>query len=165
MLYLSYLGEAKKIEFKETDKKLLAVRKPVSGIPKGFIHVPQLSPSLPLFEQTQIWKRGIFKEVDKAFLKSIGQSIEDPTAWWFLYEQAFNKELVARPDMVRAIKRLSIRLTEGEEIYVFCYCKNVCRCHRGLIGTYMKEKGFDVDFRIKKEVKEKTTEQLSLFEA
>lgn len=167
MLYLAYLGESKKIVFHENDLKLLIVRKPVSGIPNGFIHVPQLSPSLPLFEQAQIWKKGVFQKEDTAYLHSIQIAEDDTEAWWFLYEREFNRELVTRPDMVRAIKRLGTQLKDGVNIYAFCYCKNVCRCHRGLLGEHMKKLGFKVDFRKKEELALpviEPLEQLSLFD-
>jgi uncharacterized protein YeaO (DUF488 family) len=167
MLHLAYLGESKKIVVDNNTLRFLIVRKPVSGIPEGFIHVPQLSPSLPLFEQTQIWKKGIFKEKDIAYLHSIQKTKTDPEAYWFLYEKEFKKELVTRPDMLRAIKRLEERLNKGVEIYAFCYCKNVCRCHRGLLGEHMQDKGFEVNFRKKEEPLStftKPLEQLSIFD-
>lgn len=166
MLHLAYLGEAKKLNLPSDIVRFLIVRKPVSGIPAGFIHVPQLSPSLPLFEQTQIWKKGIFTIEDKAFLDSSNISSEDPFAYWSLYEKSFKQEMLNRPDMVRALKRLGERLNNHEEIYAFCYCKDVCRCHRGLIGQHMRERGFEVDFRRVETVqKEKSVlNQLSLFD-
>ena len=166
MLKLAYLGEAKKLNLPSNTLRFLIVRKPVSGIPVGFIHVPQLSPSLPLFEQTQVWKKGMFTESEKIRLTELGVSTEDPFAYWTLYEESFNQEMVNRPDMVRALQRLGERLNNGEEIYAFCYCKDVCRCHRGLIGRFMEENGFQVDYR-KSAVKEKekvVLNQLSLFD-
>jgi hypothetical protein len=165
MLYLAYLGEAKKLSFNEMDLKLLIVRKPVSGIPEGFIHVPQLSPSLTLFDKAPRWKKGMFQEKEEAYLRSIGITENTLDAWWFLYEKEFKRELEERPDMVRAIERLGKRLEQGEEIYVFCYCKNLCRCHRRLVGEHMQEKGYEVNFR-KPQINIKPTpvEQLSLFD-
>ncbi|PLS18939.1 hypothetical protein CVD28_00635 [Bacillus sp. M6-12] len=168
MLHLAYLGESKQIIVDSNTLRMLIVRKPVSGIPGGFIHVPQLSPSLQLFDHNRkTWKQGLFTEEDIAYLHSIQQTEDDPEAWWFLYEREFNKELVSRPDMVRAIERLGERLKQGVEIYTFCYCKNVCRCHRGLLGKHMQDRGFEVDFRKKQEPMlpvTKPLEQLSLFD-
>lgn len=166
MLYLAYLGESKQLNINTEALKLLIVRKPVSGIPKGFIHVPQLSPSLPLFEQAQKWKKEITRKADIEYLKSIKKSVYEGDSWWFLYEREFKKEMKERPDMVRAIQRLIEQLNQGKDIYVFCYCKNVCRCHRGLLGKYIRDLGLLVDFRVKViEVEEKSPiTQLSLFD-
>lgn len=166
MLYLAYLGESKQLNIGTDAMKLLIVRKPVSGIPQGFIHVPQLSPSLSLFEQAQIWKKEITRKTDVEYIESINKSIHDTDSWWFLYEKEFNKEMRERPDMVRAIQRLIEQLNQDKDIYVFCYCKNVCRCHRGLLGIYIQTLGLIVDFREKViQIEEKSSNtQLSLFD-
>lgn len=166
MLYLAYLGESKQLKLEENILKLLIVRKPVSGIPAGFVHVPQLSPSLPLFDQAQSWKKQITRPQDIDYLRSIQKNENDSDAWWFLYANGFKKEMQSRPDMVRAIERLMEQLKQGKDIYVFCYCKDVCRCHRGLLGEGIEAKGFSVDFR-KREVldnKSSSVQQLSLFD-
>jgi hypothetical protein len=165
MLHLAYLGEAKKLHLDDKVMKLLIVRKPVSGIPEGFIHVPQLSPSLTLFDRAQRWKKGVFHEKELDYLYSIGITENTPDAWWFLYEKEFKRELKERPDMVRAIERLGKRLEQGAEIYAFCYCKNICRCHRRLVGEHMQERGYEVNFRKPPiNITPSPVEQLSLFD-
>ncbi|MFF2532212.1 DUF488 family protein [Brevibacillus sp. NPDC058079] len=146
MLILSYLGEAKQFDL-TVGVNLLAVRNPPTEkgrikIPPNFIHVPQLSPSRELFIDTQTWK----EEFDKK------------EAWWHLYEARFLKELHERKDMVRALSRLDQRLRAGELIRLFCYCKDVCYCHRSFVGRDMEGRGHSVDFR-----RIPKSEQLSLF--
>lgn len=146
MLHLAYLGEAKKIDHLDQLKKYLIVRKPVHGIPRGFIHVPELSPSLSLFEQAQLWKQNIFtKEELEKLPNQIASSKKE--VWWSLYVDRFKKELVERSDMVLALRNLSKELSAGEDVWLFCYCKDVHYCHRGLIGEYGKTLGWMVDFR------------------
>lgn len=82
MLHLAYLGEARKIDIPDNSLKLLIVRKPVTKIPKGFIHVPQLSPSEKLFKKTMgNWKNGIFSKKELYFLESKNISSKNPDAW------------------------------------------------------------------------------------
>ncbi|WPS85551.1 DUF488 family protein (plasmid) [Brevibacillus halotolerans] len=135
MLILSYLGEANKFDL-ETGLNLLTVRNPPTDengrikIPTHFIHVPQLSPSKALFSDTQTWKK-----------------CDNKLDWWHLYAERFLKEMKERNDMVRALHRLNMRLRQGELVRVFCYCKDVCYCHRSFIGKDMENRGHKVDFR------------------
>lgn len=153
MLILSYLGEANKFAL-ETGLNLLAVRNPPKNangkiqIPEHFIHVPQLSPSKQLFSDTQEWKK----------------EHENKQDWWRFYEARFLKEMAQRDDLIRALSRLEARLKNGELVRVFCFCKDVCYCHRSFIGYDMEKKGYEVDFR-RLEVKSDANqaEQLTLF--
>jgi uncharacterized protein YeaO (DUF488 family) len=136
LLILSYLGEAKKFEL-ENGLNLLVVRNPpidengLIKIPPYFVHVPQLSPSKQLFNDTQSWK------------KESSEKIE----WWHLYEKRFLREMNERLDMVRALDRLDTCLKQDELVRLFCYCKDVCYCHRRFVGTEMQNRGHVVDFR------------------
>lgn len=130
MLALHYLAEAKNLDL-ASGLNLLAVRKPPSTNPVGFVHVPQLSPSLALFRKTQQWKK---------------QS-QHPSEWWPEYVQQFIAEMRSRPDMVRALARLEQVLRDGVHVRLFCYCKDVRYCHRLLIGEEIVRRGMNVDFR------------------
>lgn len=149
ILYLAYLGESKKIDFDENARKLLIVRRPVNGIPAGFIHVHQLSPSIALFKKTRKdWKQGIFSDDEKEYLISLDNLINEKS-WWHLYKREFINEMNTRQDMKQALNRLKTLLNKDIPIYLFCYCKDVCRCHRCLIGEYFESNGYQVDFRYK----------------
>ena len=162
MIYLAYLGESKKLEFKENNVKYLIVRKPVSGIPKGFIHLPHLSPSAELLENAQRWKRKEFNNEEK--LKLLKQKIdtESNDAWWILYKPIFEKELETRKDVKKGTEIIKSDIQNGIDVYLFCYCKNVDRCHRVLVGEYLEQMGFEVDFR-KKKIEEENFCQLNMF--
>lgn len=165
MLYLAYLGESKKLNIDNDILKLFIVRRPVGKIPDGFMHVPQLSPSVNLFEKTQLWKNRQFNKTEREFLNNKGV-LDDEDAWWYLYEVDFRKEIKERPDMVKEIARLKERLKNKEDVYVFCYCKDGERCHRWLVGDEIRQSGYEVDFgkrEIPKEP-EKESVQLSLFD-
>lgn len=146
MLYLGYLGEAKKIDIKDDALKLLIVRRPPKVIPKGFIHTPHLSPSVDLFKATQRWKKGDFTPKEQHWLKK--QNIEiDENAWWELYRVKFNYELENRPDMKKALNRVEELLREGKDIFLFCFCKDTNKCHRLLVGKHIERKGYEVNYR------------------
>lgn len=165
MLTLSYLGEAKSLNLDENTLKLLIVRRPVSGIPKGFVHVPHLSPSNELFERTQMWKENKFKDDEIKTLEETGVSPDSKDAWWTLYVRDFTWELNNRKDMIKALNRLKSLLKEGKEVFLFCYCKDTYRCHRSLVGEHMKSLGFEVDFRDKEdEGDNKKSIQMSIFD-
>lgn len=160
MISLAYLGEDKHLNLDKSVKKLLIVRREPDPFPKGFIYVPQLSPSTDLFNKTQRWKKGNFTKKEMLIISDFN-NIESNDYWWYLYKDAFNLELNCRNDMKLALERL-INLSESEDIYLFCYCKDTCRCHRGLVGEYLVLRNIAVDFRIKKD-NEIKSEQVNLF--
>lgn len=144
MLYLGSLSQAKQLPADNNYKKLLAVRRPPDKIPNGFIHVPQLSPSLELFFKTKNWKKGNFKEYELFLLEEKFPDISVEDRWWFLYKEEFMREMHSRPDMIKSIQRLETLLSQGEDLYLFCFCPNAERCHRCLLGQYLKSKGYEV---------------------
>jgi hypothetical protein len=137
MLILSYLGEAGAFDL-TTGINLLAVRNPPKDkigkhlIPPHFGHLPELSPSPSLFGDTQLWKNEYGKEKEN---------------WWHLYEPRFIREMQERVELIRALRWLEWLLKEGIDIRVFCFCKDVDGCHRGLVGNEMIRRGCEVDFR------------------
>lgn len=139
------------MEFLKEGIKFLIVRKPVGKIPEGFIHMPMLSPSLELFNKAHMWKRSKFSKEEELKLRRIGVDIEDTDAWWHLYEPEFINELGAREDVKRALDIISMELKKENDIYLFCYCKELDTCHRVLVGKYLEGKGFSVNYRKPKE--------------
>lgn len=145
MIYLSYLGESKNINYKHDDKRYLIVRRPVGNIPRGFIHLPQLSPSLDLFEKAQKWKTNTFTDLEMETLRKI-ESNTDEDSWWLLYEPIFMEELAKRKEVKEAINILKQDVNDKLNVYLFCYCKDLHKCHRYLVGKYLKELGLEIDF-------------------
>lgn len=163
MLQLSYLGESKKLQLSPETEKWLIVRKPISGIPHGFLHVPALSPSIRLFDKAQEWKQGYRSPEDLLFLES--QQIENSAdAWWDLYAHGFQEEIKNRTDMKEMLKHLERRMQAGLSTVIFCFCKKEERCHRTFIGSYFEQKGYPVSRQKKEEEQPKEFEQLSIFD-
>lgn len=162
MIYLAYLGESKKLQYKNNSIKYLIVRKPVNGISKGFIHLPHLSPSAELLENAQRWKRKEFNNEEKLELLKKNVDVELNDAWWVLYKPIFEKELEIRKDVKKGIKIIKNDIQSGKDVYLFCYCKDVDRCHRTLVGKYLEQMGFKVDFRREK-IEEESFFQLNMF--
>lgn len=163
MVYLAYLGESKNLKYKENSVKYLIVRKPVNKVPKGFIHLPHLSPSAELLEKAQRWKRKEFNDKEKLELSKLKIKIESNDAWWALYKPIFRKELKTRKDVNQGIDIIRRNFNQGKDIYLFCYCKDLDRCHRALVGKYLEKMGFEVDFRREK-IEEENFCQLNMFE-
>lgn len=165
MVYLAYLGEIKKIKYKNPSKKYLIVRRPVGRMPKGFIHMPQLSPSVGLLKNTLRWKKGQFTkdEITKLNNMSINHNVKD--AWWHLYVPLFKKELNTRIDVQKAVEKIRNESNAGINVYLVCYCKELSKCHRLLVGKHLKQMNLNVDFRDKDKEKAKSENftQLNLF--
>ena len=161
MIYLTYLSEDRKLNITDDSLKLLIVRKPPEVMPKGFIHGPQLSPSLELFFKTKKWKKGVFTEEEMDFINTIPDIIE-LDYWWELYRSEFMKELNDRDDMKSALLRLLNLDKEGSNIYLYCFCSNTHRCHRSLVGEKLKDLGANVTFEVPK--KNNNSSQMNLFD-
>ncbi len=140
-LHLTYLSNLRKLDLKN-EIVLFIVRKNLGIENQDLIHVPELSPSLELFEKVKRWKKEDFRENEFNFLKKTGEYPD----WWPLYEIAFEKEIRERKDMKKYLKAVEKRLKEGKDVYLVCFCKSVEKCHRGILGKYFAEKGYEVIF-------------------
>ncbi|MFJ8528674.1 DUF488 family protein [Bacillus sp. NPDC094106] len=110
---------------------------------KGFVHVPHLSPSLPLFFQTKDkWKKFKFTDEEKEKL-----SKGNTGTWYDLYEESFIKEAKERKDFQQAYRRLRERLDTEENAILVCYCENKDKCHRGIVGHFLEEDGYQVIYQ------------------
>lgn len=161
LINLGYLGEERRLDLPKGVVKLLIVRRPVSGVPNGFTHFPMLSPSPSLFDDAQRWKGNNFNENEIKKLEKLEFDITSPDAWWALYKPVFKEELRKRGDVSQALRILESRVERGIEVYLFCYCKDLHRCHRVIVGEYLEEKGLEVNFNPKIEPVENI--QLDIF--
>lgn len=141
MIKLGYLGEAIHCNVKEDDMKVFIVRKPVNGIPLGFVHNPILSPSVDLFKDTRRWKNGEYNEMEVEFLLKNNHPLS-PDSWWYLYEPRFIDQLNLDVS-IRELDKLK-EMSKDRDVWLFCYCKDYCRCHRSIVGKKLEQMGCDV---------------------
>ena len=43
-----------------------------------------------------------------------------------------------------ALKTIKRMLEEGKDVAVYCFCEDVSKCHRSIIGDLFEKKGFEV---------------------
>ncbi|HBQ28466.1 MAG TPA: hypothetical protein DD719_03475 [Desulfotomaculum sp.] len=113
----------------------------------GTVWVPELAPSSQLFEKyLKEWKDNPVEE------------------WWYLYKDAFNKELKSAKKL-GALKKLGRLVESGRIIALICFCRDSDHCHRALVGELLKQCGVEVEEYVKKKKTETHTyvEQLTLF--
>lgn len=60
---------------------------------------------------------------------------------WAQYVKIYRKEMLA---MQPVLDKIEASLNIGESFAFICYCPNADRCHRGLLGDYYKEMGFEI---------------------
>lgn len=120
------------------DLKLHITRTTNKGIYKGFIHVPQLSPSEQL-RNTAIyrWKKLKFNKSELNIMKD-GKS----GTWFDIYEIEFKKEMNQRNDFIKAYNRLKFHLDNGVNILAVCYCNDPLKCHKSLIHDKLVSEGY-----------------------
>ena len=127
------IDEALEINLDEFEIKLQITRYTNKAHLSSFIHLPHLSPSKALLNKTNhSWKKCKFTEEEKEKMKN-GKT----HTWWDLYENEFLKEIEMRNDFKRAYERLKERMEEGKNIICVCYCSDMNRCHRKIIGEML----------------------------
>lgn len=120
------------------DLKLHITRTTKKGIYKGFIHVPQLSPSKELRDMAIYrWKKLKFNKDELDIMKN-GKS----GTWFDIYEIYFKKEMDSRKDFLKAYIRLKQHLDNGVNILAVCYCEDAYKCHRSLIHNQLITEGY-----------------------
>lgn len=121
------------------DLKLHITRTTKKGIYKGFIHVPQLSPSTQLRDNAIYkWKKLKFNKEELYIMKN------GKTGTWFdIYEIQFQKEMDSRSDFIKAYNRLKHHLDNGVNILAVCYCDDAYKCHRSLIHNRLILEGYN----------------------
>lgn len=122
--------------------KLQIVLSTKKGIKIDFIHVPHLAPSSNLYRNTMYkWKKLKFSQEEKEKMS------KGKTGTWFdLYEEKFIEDSKVRNDFKRAYNRLKEHLEEGRNIILVCYCEDVYKCHRRIIGDMLVKDGYDVKY-------------------
>lgn len=137
MIHLGYLGEfnEKNIEGKTL---CLIVRKPMGNIPRGFMHMPELSPSLSILARKDKWRREEYTLEELNLLYKDGKGRGD---WFHLFAPEFKQELAGV-----SLAWLKGRENVGVDTYLVCYCKDLHSCHRKLVGEYLEEAGLGVDY-------------------
>lgn len=115
-----YLVSINKIsELPEDTIKLLIARKPIANMDKyGIKHVIGLAPSEPLFNDIK------------------GGKIN-----WGMYVIRYRMEMLK---MMPLLNRVHEHIKQGKNVALICYCKTDKECHRGLLGHYFEEIGYDV---------------------
>lgn len=98
------------------------------SVPKGFHHIPELSPPKSLFFQAQRWKKE----------GSMSDHFED-------YRLAFAKHM-QEGELAEYLDHLEDLLKQDVTVQIVCFCPDPTRCHRTIIGDYFFDKGYDVEF-------------------
>lgn len=147
-IQLTSLSNLRNIDLSLYDKRLFIVRSlgKVDGKSLNkytLIHVPQLSPSMELFDDyVNRWSKDNFTSKEKLIIENgITKS------WWDIYIKRFLYEMTHRKDMIACLHRINDLLDQGKNILLICFCPNPFRCHRGLIGYYFMKKGYTVYYR------------------
>jgi len=151
VLTLTGIQKLDKIDWDLQGKRLFIVRKPTtsstSAVEKYRLKlVPSLSPSAYLFSRYYKWKEGKFdpKEIER--IRQSGHSTQEKTAWWWLYLPEFLEEMRTREDLIKSMKHVIATLNEGVNITMVCFCPSESFCHRAIIGSVLKDRGYDVVF-------------------
>jgi uncharacterized protein YeaO (DUF488 family) len=106
------------------DVKIFAARVKPTGLPQGWIHVPQLAPSAELFSKYVAWRH-----------KNMWPGM------WAAYKKQFVTEM---RNMTRYLTRIEEHLQAGRDVAIACYCHDVKHCHRGILGEYFAGLGYQV---------------------
>lgn len=141
LLFLCSVKDIDKyLELYKFDILLHITRYTKKGVHVGFLHVPQLAPSQSLFSKTNnVWKKFKMSQDDAKYLRNIKSN-----DWFDLYKRDYLYQIKNDKEMQRYIARVMQRLDEGKNIMMVCYCEDYHRCHRSILGEYIREKGYNV---------------------
>lgn len=98
------------------------------SVPKGFHHIPELSPSSKLFFTVQKWKK----------------ELQWPDRWED-YRSAFVEEMSSGV-LAEFLGYLEELLSDGNTVQLVCFCPNLYDCHRSIIGDYYQDLGYKVEY-------------------
>lgn len=124
MLYTSYLAKLNKIP-DDAIKILITQWKGIIDIDKyNLIWKPELSP-----DSIHLWKNDSMTKAE-------------------MFEK-FKEQLERKPSS-DAVNEIIKYLEEDKDVYLICYCKELCECHRRLVALYISEK-FNIEWKEYKE--------------
>lgn len=115
-IYLSSINNAKNLN--DDIVKLFIALKPIKNIKKYFTHAPGLAPSENLLKK-----------------KKFGNMI------WKDYVKQYRTEML---NMAKYLDQIEILLQESNDVALICYCQYSTNCHRGILGHYFMELGYNV---------------------
>lgn len=99
-------------------KKLVIARKPLANM-DGLIWLYRLAPSHELFI-----------------------SIKSNEITWSDYVKTYRSEMIF---MQPVLDKIEEELKKGKNVAFICHCPSSARCHRGIVGNYYKELGYNVE--------------------
>ena len=124
------VANIKDVEPSQYDEVWAIVRSPKNA-PKWMRHVPELSPSWPLFELYRK-KRASFQWTKAVFEEE--------------YVPRFLDEMQVQAARAK-LNELFLRSHKGEYIAIACFCTDVEKCHRSIIASLLKGAGCEVEMR------------------
>lgn len=126
-LYVCKISDAKKIN-DSAALKIFGVRL-AKFLPGGWVHRENNAPSKEL----------LFKI--KGIDKNSGLTSEHFQKEYVPY---YLKEMKIRSDAQEGFKEIVESLESGRDVYYACYCKHKHLCHRGIMESIFKKKGYNV---------------------
>lgn len=120
MLYTSYLAKLNEIPDDAIKILITQWKGKIDTDKYNLIWKPELSP-----DSLHLWKNGSMTKAE-------------------MFEK-FKEQLERKPssDVVNEIIKY---LEEDKDVYLICYCKELCECHRRLVALYISEK-FNIEWK------------------
>lgn len=64
--------------------------------------------------------------------------------WFEDYRKVYLNQLKNNNKALKSLKIIKMMLEEGKDVAVYCFCQDVNKCHRSIIGDLFEKKGFEV---------------------
>ena len=64
--------------------------------------------------------------------------------WFKDYRKVYLNQMKNNNKSLNALKTIKRMLEEGNDVAVYCFCEDVSKCHRSIIGDLFEKKGFEV---------------------
>lgn len=65
--------------------------------------------------------------------------------WFDTYKVRYYVEINSNARAIATLNYIESKLNEGINVCLVCFCEDVSKCHRGIVGRWYELKGFNVE--------------------
>ena len=67
--------------------------------------------------------------------------------WFETYRKVYMNQLKGNTSSLNSLSNIRNLLDEGNDVCIYCFCRNVSKCHRGIVGDLFVAKGYEVIYK------------------
>lgn len=96
--------------------------------------------------------RGYMKDIDYRLIHlapnkelfSWYQANKNQQDWFSIYCKRYMNQFKTDPEAIDSLNEIKHLLDQGHNVCIYCFCRDVNKCHRGILGHLFSKKGYTV---------------------